>query len=104
MVDVQQLPDEDAAIVTFSGHEGNVEIRSLYFSEIFSLKDQNVGFLEKWLFCLPKAADLVLCQQVSANWSASLTFGPAEREAQDFFLFMELFYPGLVHYTVQVTP
>lgn len=81
MVDVQQLPDEDAAIITFSDHKGKAEIQSPYFFEIPSLKDQNVDFLEKCLLCLHKTADLVLSQQVSANWSATLSFGPAGHEA-----------------------
>lgn len=54
---------------------------AFYFSEILSLKGQKVDFLEKCLLCPHKTADLVLCQQISANWSASLSFGPAGREA-----------------------
>lgn len=63
-MDVQQLPDEDAAIIRFGDHKGNAEMRSHYFFENLSFKDQTVDFLEKCLLCPCKTADLVLCPQV----------------------------------------
>lgn len=62
VVNVQQLPDEDAAIITFNDHKGNTEIRSPYFFETLSLKGQNVDFREKCLLCPHDTKDLVLCQ------------------------------------------
>lgn len=64
-MDVQLLPDEDAAIITFGDQKGNAEMLSPHFFENLSFKDQNVGFLEKYLLCPWKMADLVLCPQVS---------------------------------------
>lgn len=46
MVNVQQLPEEDAAIITFHDHKGNTETRNPYFFEILSPQGQNVNFLE----------------------------------------------------------
>lgn len=44
VVDVQQLPDEDAAIITFGDQKGNEEMQSPYFFENLSLKT------EMWIF------------------------------------------------------
>lgn len=82
IVDVQQLPDEDAAIITFGDYKGNAEMQSPYFFFFFeniSFKDQNVDFLEKRLLCPCKTADVVLWSH--ANWSASFSFGPARHKA-----------------------
>lgn len=65
-VDVQQLPDEDAAIITFGGQKGNAEMQSPYVFENLSFRDQNVCCLEPCLLCPCKTADLVLCLQVSS--------------------------------------
>lgn len=64
-VDVQQLPDEDAAIITFGDQKGTAEMQSLHFFQNPSFRDQNVCFLEKCLLCPCKTADLVLSLQVS---------------------------------------
>lgn len=64
-MDVQQLPDEDAAIITFGDQKGNAEMQSPYFFENLSFKDQNVHLLEKCLLCPCEMADLVLCLQIS---------------------------------------
>lgn len=46
VVNVQQLPEEDAAIITFHDHKGNAETRIPYFFEMLPLQGQNVNFLE----------------------------------------------------------
>lgn len=51
VVDVIQLCDEGAAIITFKNHQGNVEVLSPYFFVVHSLKDPNVSFLKRWLLC-----------------------------------------------------
>lgn len=43
-VDVQLLPDEDAAIITFGDQKGNAEMQSPYYFENLPFKDQKCGF------------------------------------------------------------
>lgn len=51
VVDVLQLCDEGAAIITFKNHQGNAEMCSPCFFVVLSLKDPSVGFLKKRLLC-----------------------------------------------------
>lgn len=47
VVDVQQLHDEGAAVITFSDHKGNAEMQKTLFLVVLSLSNQNADLLKK---------------------------------------------------------